>query len=69
MLGKLQCSDAAILVLSTTDIIIHIYHRYYSYIYIYVINIINTILSYQSFWIYPIGIKTQHMHILYIIHA
>ena len=46
MLGKLQCSDAAIFVLSTTDI---------------VINIINTILSYRSFWIYHIGNKTQHI--------
>ena len=42
MLGKLQCSDAAIFVLSTTDIIIYIY----IYIYIYITGIIAYIERY-----------------------
>ena len=40
MLGKLQCSDAATFVLSTTDIIIYIY------IYIYITGIIAYIERY-----------------------
>ena len=62
MLGKLPCSDAAMFELSTTDIIVHTYHRYYSmYIYIdIVINIINTI-SYWSLWTYPVGIKMRQV--------
>ena len=62
-LGKLQCSGAAILALSP-QILLHIYTTdIIAYICInIVINIINTILSYRSFWSYFVWIKIRHEH-------